>query len=91
MFVGRPIPAALVSTALYLMEIDLSQQEEVSVFRSEWFDEERTIYMDGRGHPDPSERFITGHSAVVIIERAPFAAKKYMAARRSWVLRHGRP
>ena len=35
MFVGRPIPAALVSTALYLMQIDLSQQEEVSVFRSE--------------------------------------------------------
>jgi hypothetical protein len=60
--VGRPTPAALVSTAMYLMEIDLSQQDEVIIFRSEWFDEVRTIYMDGRGHPDPSERFITGHS-----------------------------
>ncbi len=60
--VGRPTPAALVSTGLYLMEIDLAQQEEVIVFRSEWFDEERTIHMDGREHPDPSERFTTGHS-----------------------------
>ena len=60
--VGRPTPAALVSTGLYLMEIDLSQQENVIVFRSEWFDEERTIYMDGREHPDPDERFTTGHS-----------------------------
>ena len=60
--VGRPTPAALVSTGLYLMEIDLSQQEEVVIFRSEWFDEVRTVYMDGREHPDPSERFVTGHS-----------------------------
>ena len=60
--VGRPTPAALVSTGLYLMEIDLGQQDDVVVFRSEWFDEVRTIYMDGRGHPDPSERFVTGHS-----------------------------
>ena len=60
--VGRPTPAALVSTGLYLMEIDMSQQDEVIVFKSEWFDEVRTIYMDGRGHPGPSERFITGHS-----------------------------
>ncbi len=61
--VGRPTPAALVSTGLYLMDIDLSQQQdEVIIFRSEWFDELRTIYLDGRGHPDPSERFVTGHS-----------------------------
>ena len=60
--VGRPTPAALVSTGLYLMEIDLSQQEEIIVFRSEWFDEVRTIHMDGREHPDPDERFTTGHS-----------------------------
>ncbi|MFL2553301.1 MAG: DUF6152 family protein [Candidatus Rariloculaceae bacterium] len=60
--IGRPTPAALVSTGLYLMEIDLNQQDEVIIFRSEWFDEVRTIYMDGRGHPNPSERFVTGHS-----------------------------
>ena len=60
--VGRPTPAAPLSTSIYLMEIDLSQQEEIIVFRSEWFDEVRTIHMDGRGHPDPSERFLTGHA-----------------------------
>ena len=60
--VGRPTPSALVSTGLYLMEIDLSRQETVIVFRSEWFNEVRMIYMDGCGHPDPGERFATGHS-----------------------------
>ena len=60
--VGRPTPAVLVSSSLYLMEIDLSRQEEVIILRSEWYDEVRTVYMDGREHPDPSERFATGHS-----------------------------
>ena len=60
--VGRPTPSALVSTNLYLMEIDLAQQEEIIVFKSERFNEVRTVYMDGREHPDPSVRFVTGHS-----------------------------
>ena len=60
--IGRPTPAVLVSSSLYLMEIDLSRQEEVIILRSEWYDEVRTVYMDGREHPDPSERFATGHS-----------------------------
>jgi len=60
--VGRPTPAALVSTWIYLMEIDMSQADEIITFRSEWFDEERTIYMDGRSHPDASQTLVTGHS-----------------------------
>jgi hypothetical protein len=60
--VGRPTPSALVSTNLYLMEIDLTQQNEVIILRSERFNEVRTVYMDGRPHPDPSVRFATGHS-----------------------------
>jgi hypothetical protein len=60
--IGRPTPSALVSTNLYLMEIDLAQQEEIIIFRSERFNEVRTVYMDGREHPDPSVRFVTGHS-----------------------------
>lgn len=60
--VGRPTPAALVSTSLYLMEIDIREEEQTVVLRSEYFDEVRTVYMDGREHPDPSERFVTGHS-----------------------------
>ena len=60
--VGRPTPGGLISSGGYVMEIDLTQQGETIVFRSERFSEVRTIYMDGRGHPDPSERFATGHS-----------------------------
>ena len=60
--VGRPTPSALVSTSLYLMQIEIQEEQEIVVIRSERNNEERTVYMDGRGHPDPSERFITGHS-----------------------------
>ena len=60
--VGRPTPAALVSTSLYLMEIDIREEEQTVVLRSEYYDEVRTVYMDGREHPDLSERFVTGHS-----------------------------
>ncbi len=60
--VGRPTPAALVSTSLYLMEIDIREEEQTAILRSEYFDEVRTVHMDGREHPDADERFVTGHS-----------------------------
>lgn len=60
--VGRPTPAALVSTSTYLLQIEIRDEEPVVMIRSEWFGEERTVYLDGRGHPDPAERFATGHS-----------------------------
>lgn len=60
--IGRPTPAALVSSSIYLMEIDIREDEDIVYIRSEAFGEERTVYMDGREHPDPSERFATGHS-----------------------------
>jgi hypothetical protein len=60
--VGRPTPSALVSTTLYLMEIDLTHQDEVIVLKGERFNEVRTVYMDGRPHPDSDVRFATGHS-----------------------------
>ena len=60
--VGRPTPSALVSTNLYLMQIDLTHQDDVVILRSERFNEVRTVYMDGRVHPDPDERYATGHS-----------------------------
>lgn len=60
--VGRPTPSALVSAGGYLLAFDLSDAEEKIVIRSEWFNEERTIWMDGRTHPDASETLVTGHS-----------------------------
>lgn len=60
--VGRPTPAALASSRGYLQEWDLSEQAEKIIIHSEWFNEKRTVWMDGRSHPDPSETFVTGHS-----------------------------
>ena len=60
--VGRPTPASLVSSSLYLTDIELNDAEETIMLRSEYFDEERTVYMDGRNHPESSERVLTGHS-----------------------------
>lgn len=60
--IGRPTPAALVSSSLYLMEIDIREEEQTVVIQSEYYDETRTVYMDGREHPGPDERFATGHS-----------------------------
>lgn len=60
--IGRPTPAALVSSSMYLMQIDIQKEQGIIYLRSEWYDEERTVYMDGREHPDPGERFVTGYS-----------------------------
>lgn len=60
--VGRPTPSAFVSTTGYLMQFDLTDAEERIVINSEWYNEQRTIYMDGRDHPGSSTTFATGHS-----------------------------
>jgi len=60
--IGRATPAALVSSSLYLLEIEINEDDETIVIRSEYFDEVRTVYMDGRSHPDAGQRLVTGHS-----------------------------
>ena len=60
--IGRPTPSAFVSSGGYLLEFELNETEEILHIRSEYFDEERSIYLDGRGHPGGNERFATGHS-----------------------------
>ena len=59
--VGRPTPAMLVSSNLYPVEIIFNDDQTITI-RTDYWDETRTIYMDGRGHPDLSERFRAGHS-----------------------------
>ena len=79
--VGRPTPAAIISSGGYVFEIDLSQEEqdEVIMLRTERFSEVRTVYMDGRDHPDPSVRFNSGHSIghwdgdTLVVDTANFA------------------
>jgi hypothetical protein len=77
--VGRPTPAAIVSTGGYVMQIELKPEEKLVLIRSEWYDELRTVYMDGRKHPAPSVRFTTGHSIghwegeTLVVDTANFA------------------
>ena len=60
--VGRPTPAMIFYTNLYPLEIEFNGAEKTVAIRSQFFDEERTVYMDGRGHPASSERYYEGHS-----------------------------
>ena len=55
-----PTPGVLTATAIYLTNIDI--QEDRVVINNEFFDNERTIYTDGRGHPEGGERTNQGYS-----------------------------
>ncbi len=55
-----PTPGVLMATVVYLTEIDI--QEDRVVIRNEFFDNVRTVYTDGRGHPETGERTNQGHS-----------------------------
>jgi len=59
--IGRPTPSMLASSHLYPIEVIFNEDETITI-RTDYWDERRTVYMDGRGHPDNSERFQTGHS-----------------------------
>ena len=59
--VGMPTPLTIVTTHLYPIEIEFEDRDTITI-RSEFFDEDRTVYMDGRGHPDGGERTLSGHS-----------------------------
>lgn len=59
--VGRPTPGMLVSSTLFPIEF-VFPEDDIIIIQTEYWDEVRPVYMDGRGHPDISERFQTGHS-----------------------------
>ena len=59
---GRPTPGAFVSSNIYLMEIKVLKGENIVMINSERDAEERTVYMDGRPHPDQQTLFSKGHS-----------------------------
>lgn len=76
--IGRPTPAMIVSTTIFPIQIEFDEAAETILIRTELYDEERTVYMDGRGHPDSNERFVTGHSIghwegdVLVVDTANF-------------------
>jgi len=59
--VPKPTPSMIVYTDLYPIEITDNGDQTLTI-RSQYFDDSRTVYMDGRAHPDPSVRTRTGHS-----------------------------
>jgi len=73
--VAPPTPTSL--AAPYLNEIVLA--DDRVLIRNERFNVERTIYMDGRGHPDGTERSNQGHSIgrwdgdVLVVDTTNFA------------------
>ena len=60
--IGRPTPAMLVSTTIFPIQIEFNEDAKTIMIRTELYDEERAVYMDGRGHPESGERYVTGHS-----------------------------
>ena len=58
--VAPPTPRILVATILYLSEVELN--DDRIIIKNEFFDAERTIWMDGREHPENGERTNQGHS-----------------------------
>lgn len=55
-----PPPGATVASTVYLNEFEV--RDDRVIIRSEFFDAERTIYVDGRDHPENGERTNLGHS-----------------------------
>jgi hypothetical protein len=60
--IGRPTPAMIVYTDLYPLELEFTEDEQILYIRSQFMDQERIVYLDGREHPDASDRSHEGHS-----------------------------
>ena len=75
----KPTPGGIVYTDLYPIEIEFIEDEHVVMIRSQYFDQERTVYMDVREQPDISERTHEGHSIgrwegdVLVVDTTNFA------------------
>jgi hypothetical protein len=73
--IAFPLPTIVASP--YVFEIELGTDR--ILIRSELFNVERVVYMDGRGHPDNGERSNQGHSVgwwendVLVVDTALFA------------------
>jgi hypothetical protein len=59
---ARPTPAMLIYTNIYPIEIEFNDDQETISIRGQFFDEQRTVYMEGRPHPARDVRFHEGHS-----------------------------
>jgi hypothetical protein len=58
--VAPPTPGGVLGSTVYLNRLEIL--DDRVIIRSEFFDTVRTVYMDGRGHPENGERTNQGHS-----------------------------
>ena len=77
--IGRPSPRMLVSSTRYPIEIQFNDADDTITIRSQYWDEVRTVYVDGRSHPVDGERTHSGHSIgrwegdTLVVDTAQFA------------------
>ena len=73
-------PQIVMANILYLSEIEIS--DDVVIIRNEFFDAVRTVYMDGRAHPNDIEPTTQGHSigrwedGTLVIDTVAFAEQR---------------
>ncbi len=60
--ISKPTPSFIVYTDLYPMAIEFNEAAETIEIRSQYFDTQRTVFMDGRDHPPAAFRSHEGHS-----------------------------
>ena len=72
-----PFPAPFLTSLPYLNTIEI--RDDTVLIRSEFFNVDRTVYMDGRGHPDNGARTNQGHAigrwegGVLVVDTTLFA------------------
>ncbi len=75
----KPTPGGLIYTDIYPLEIEFNEDDETTTIRVQYFDQVRTVYMDGREHPAVDERTHEGHSIgwwegdVLVVDTTNFA------------------
>ena len=79
---SRCIPMSVPNLMLYPVVTLINISDDAVRMRIDWMNSERIIYMDGRQHPDASQRFLHGHSVgrwegdegkLLVVETANFA------------------
>jgi hypothetical protein len=60
--ITKPTPGGLIYTDIYPLEIEFLEDQQIAMIRVQYFDQERTVYMDGREHPPADQRTHEGHS-----------------------------
>ena len=49
--ITKPTPGGIVYTDTYPIQIEFNDADDTLIIRSQFFDQVRTVYMDGRAHP----------------------------------------